>query len=317
MRGTVDVHDLVALSAEDAAGIDPALLVEPLRAAAGLPLARGIHLAHDQGLPRSAITDTDLCHALAASLGAPPAGENISFLAAGGDAAVRDVLADLAGARGGEGSTGYSELAWIVACERKAARKRSGTVDLAEVDGAFHALYLRLNGKLIRFLRGRFAERDVEDVAQETWLSFCKAYLDASARSRFRCRSSILTALCGNATLLANKRRQKDKLEQDPLGGEDEPGLIDSAPASSSPSETEIHVLWSHLRACIEQLAGRQRLIAALRLCQRIPAVEIAKELNVGKAAISMAMARAREKIQPCLEARGVGPDWANLEISR
>lgn len=299
--------------------IDPEDLVSFAMRASGLPLRRGVEIAEQQGLPRGAITPDELAWAIALSLGRGRAEDSVSFQRTEGsgpysrDYPVSEVLKDLAGGRGSSGSTGYSELAWVVACEKQAVRKRDCVATPAAADKAFEELYKRLHAHLVRYLRSKPSLGDADDLAHDAWLDFSRAYFNADSRSRFRCRSSILTALCGNAVRIGAKQTKRDLLV---TGGADDEGggIIDREPDLARPSEDRIRRLWEGLAHCIEQLGGRLRLIATLRLCQQVPAVKIAADLGVGKPAISNAMKRAKEKIQPCLEVQGIGAEWAESE---
>jgi RNA polymerase sigma-70 factor (ECF subfamily) len=164
-------------------------------------------------------------------------------------------------------------------------RDRSAWEELLRERGA------KLHGVALRFMRD---EHDAEDVVQDALVAVWNKINSFEGRSAF---TSWLYRVTANAALMALRKRHQHNpdISMDAIATE-RPGV---SPASSSlveqPDATAILVeLGEQMRAAIDQLGGKYRIIVWLRDVDGFSLAEIVEATGLGLATIKSRLHRGR-----------------------
>jgi RNA polymerase sigma-70 factor (ECF subfamily) len=180
----------------------------------------------------------------------------------------------------------------------------------AREESAFSELVTCYHGTLRRLARLFVStEASAEELAQDTWLAVL------SGIDRFEGRSSLKTWIC---VILVNRARTRAKREArmvpesalDDGGGGLDPAHFDEGgrwvkpPRPWSPEELLLNKeAVTALRAAIEMLPERQRLVVTLRDIEGLDAADVSSIVGVSETNVRMILHRARTRLRAALAA--------------
>ncbi len=165
-------------------------------------------------------------------------------------------------------------------------------------DAALNALMERHGGKLFGFLCRFVGDEDAaNDLAQETFVRVYQHRTDFKTRQKF---STWLYTIGGN--LARNHLRARSRRPEVPLegGGEDQPGLANSLPASGgSPAEQAARSEQnSAVRTAVANLPVDLREAIVLCELEDCSIAEAAAVLNTTAKAVESRLYRARQQLR-------------------
>ncbi len=169
---------------------------------------------------------------------------------------------------------------------------------LAGEPGLYGVLVDRYGKRLFWSCRRMLGDADeAEDTVQET---FVRAYRHLAEYDPSRRFYTWIYAIARNRCLNAIRRRKTWGVSAVP---DPEPELASPDDASARVERREVAAA---LAACLETLPEEQRACFDLRHGEEMSYAEIGAVLEIPQGTVMSRLARAREKMRACLEARGV-----------
>ena len=200
------------------------------------------------------------------------------------------------------------DLTWTLACEARADWREPTRADRQpDPERCFERVHGHLNESLERALyRESKQEQEAQDLSLFAWGQFWRTHLrDHERTRRFLAVSTLLSWLRTAGIHELAKRRKKQRRER-PLDEAIESTLTDSDPGDESTLGPGIRKL---VAECIRNLPGRpgrRQLVLGLYLLKKMRKADIAKEMKVGRSAVSNHLKPGLAAIRDCLRKSGV-----------
>lgn len=180
-----------------------------------------------------------------------------------------------------------------------------------DADAAFAFVYARVQPRVMAFVRAKFGQRagDPEALTTEAWARLFCEFWSTDARKRFLGLCHLTTLVCQIARHVAldELRNHRERGSQDDTRPSlDQNLLLELIDCPNDPAQPlGLQELHDTIRACIDELPARQRLVATMVWLRDIPAKRAAELLHISEPAVSQHLAKARRQLQQTLQTKG------------